>query len=82
MPATLVVDSTGTAETPALPPFLVKITELSVGGLGIQSAAPLDLNAVYHDKAFDSLLPCGTRVKIVSSRTIEGGGFEIGAELV
>jgi hypothetical protein len=74
IPATLVV--------PGESPVAVTVTELSVGGVGIQAKSGLKLDAVYSLNSFDTLIPPGMNVKIVSQRPAADGGFEIGAKAV
>jgi PilZ domain len=62
--------------------FSVHFTELSVAGAGLKSSVALQVGDVYEVRAFDSLLPLGTRVKIVSRRDGNAGGFQIGAEVL
>jgi hypothetical protein len=75
------------AEADSVRQVSVEITELSVGGVGIRSAEALEVGAIFSVRAFDTLLPPGTRVRIVSSRGTGGAGafgtgFEVGAEVV
>jgi PilZ domain len=76
VPATLIAQSDNTS------PISIKITHLSVGGVGLICLQPLTLGEVYLLRAFDSLLPSGTRLQIVSCRSANNGGFEIGAQTV
>jgi hypothetical protein len=78
IPASLALTGAGDrAETSPIP---VRVTELSVGGVGMRSQKSLEIGAVYEVRAFDTLVPTGMRVRILSNRAIDGGGFEIGAE--
>src|SRR5206468_10960834 len=63
-----------------LPPVPVQVTELSVAGVGLRSPSPLEIGVVYEVRAFDTLVPTGMRVRILSVRPATGGGFHIGAE--
>jgi len=74
VPATLVRQSDNAR------PISIKITHLSVGGVGLISPQALPLGEVYLLRAFDTLLPTGTRLRIASSRPAANGGFEIGAQ--
>ena len=75
IPATLAVDGDQSQQ------FSVYITDLSVSGVGIASSQALPMGSVFEVDAFDTLLPLGTRVQIVSSRHAGCGGFEIGAKV-
>ncbi len=75
VPATLVSSSNN------IQPISIRITHLSVGGVGLQSHQELPLGEIYLLRAFDSLLPPGTRLRIASCRK-NPFGFEIGAETV
>jgi hypothetical protein len=60
----------------------VKIIELSVHGIGIQANKSLTPGEIYQVRAFDTLVPAGMRVRIVSTRTSTDGEFIIGGEVV
>ena len=51
-------------------PISVTVTELAVGGVGIRAKHDLKLEAVYHLNSFDTLIPPGMRVHIVSKRKL------------
>jgi hypothetical protein len=76
IPATLVGESSGTGE------LAVKIVEFSIHGLGLRANKQLTSGEIYQVRAFDTLVPPGMRVKIVSSRSLGDGGFIIGGEVV
>jgi hypothetical protein len=61
-------------------PISVTITELSVGGVGIDSKIELKIDTVYQLDSFDTLIPPGMKVRIVSQRKSPENGFEIGAQ--
>jgi hypothetical protein len=65
---------------PGRPGITVRICELSVAGVGLRAEQPLEVGHVYEVRAFDTLVPTGMRVKIISHRPAAAGGFEIGAE--
>ena len=58
----------------------VRISELSVAGVGLRADQPLELGHVYEVRAFDTLVPTGMRIKVLTHRPSPAGGFEIGAE--
>jgi hypothetical protein len=60
----------------------VNIIELSKHGIGIQANKPLTSGEIYQVRAFDSLVPAGMHVKIISSRSSTDGEFIIGGEVV
>jgi hypothetical protein len=72
IPATLVA--------PGEPSAAVTVIELSVGGIGIHCEASLKLDSIYLVNSFDTLIPPGMQVRIVSQRAVDQGGFEIGAK--
>lgn len=59
----------------------VIITDLSVAGVGMRCDEPLTPGDAGEVRAFDSLVPVGMRVKVVSHRPTTKG-FEIGAEVL
>ena len=65
---------------PSRPGISVRIAELSVAGVGLRADQPLELGQVYEVRAFDTLVPTGMRIKVISHRPAADGGFEIGAE--
>ncbi|HSV13730.1 MAG TPA: PilZ domain-containing protein [Tepidisphaeraceae bacterium] len=69
-----------TGGDPGRPGIAVRISELSVAGVGLRSDQPLEPGHVYEVRAFDTLVPTGMRVKVISHRAAADGGFEIGAE--
>jgi hypothetical protein len=79
IPATLSVDAV-TAIAP--PDLLVKIVQMSVGGVGLLADRALEMGAVYRLTAFDSLVPADMRVRVVSVRPGDSAAtFVIGAEV-
>jgi hypothetical protein len=82
----LSIPATLSAQTPADPPvpdLLVKIVQMSVGGVGLLADRTLELGAIYVVTAFDSLVPAGMQVRVVSVRAGEmPATFVIGAEVV
>ena len=78
----LKIPATVVNETDVSQSIHVEINELSVAGVGLQSANELITGATYQLQAFDSLIPVGMRVRIVSCRAEDRGGFDIGAEVV
>ena len=79
IPATLLTDDGAAAVTVA-----ITVTAVSVNGVGLRSPVLLRDGAVYVLTAFDSLLPPGTRVRVVSQRPAEdgAGGFDVGTATV
>jgi hypothetical protein len=76
IPATLVAEG----EHPT--PIEVTITEMSIGGVGFTAKAELKQDAAYHLNSFDTLIPPGMKLRIVSQRKLPAGGFEIGAKVL
>ncbi len=77
------LDVSATLSTDGSPSTIdIKITEISVGGVGFSSHAPLQIGHTYHLRAFDSLVQEGMQVRIVSIREAERGGFDAGAVVV
>jgi hypothetical protein len=76
IPATLVPEG----DNPS--PIPVTVTELSIAGVGIHSRRELKPEANYHLNSFDTLIPPGTRVSIVSQRQLPDGNYEIGAKIL
>jgi hypothetical protein len=60
----------------------VKIFEFSKHGLGMRTTKALAPGEIYHVRAFDTLIPSGLRVRIVSVRGVADEGFVIGSEVV
>ena len=60
----------------------VLVTELSMHGVGLQSAALLESERVYSLWAYDPLLPPGTKLRVRTSRRSPDGKFSIGAEVI
>jgi hypothetical protein len=59
----------------------VRIVELSVNGVGMVADAELIVGEMYQVNAFDSLVPVGMRMKVISMRGRAGGGFDVGGEV-
>ena len=77
IPATLVADG----EHPA--PIEITVTEMSIGGVGFQAKVELKTDGTYHLNSFDTLIPPGMKVHVVSQRKLpDNGGFEIGAKVI
>ncbi len=76
IPATMQVDA------PDAAPINVTVIALSVGGIGIAAKSSVRINAVYRISAFDTLLPPGLRIRVVSERKLGENNFEIGAEVL
>ena len=74
IPATLLAD--GDLRTP----IAVTVTELAIGGVGIRAKHDLNIEGVYHLSSFDTLIPPGMRVHIVSKRKLADETFEVGAK--
>jgi hypothetical protein len=74
--ATLTGGPTGTTER------TVKIVEFSKHGLGMRATQPFTPGEIYAVHAFDTLVPPGMRVRIVSNRSLQNEGFIIGSEVV
>ena len=82
LPATLSVENAPPGVA-ASPDMLIKIVQMSVGGVGLLADRALDLGTVYRVAAFDSLVPAGMRVRVVSVRPAEvPATYVIGAEIV
>ncbi len=62
------------------PPIRVTVIEISVGGIGLQSETELVLERRYQLESFDTLIPPGMKVRVVSQRQTGEGSFEVGAE--
>ncbi len=78
IPATVLTDDGAAAVAVA-----VTVTAVSVNGVGLRSPVVLRDGAVYALTAFDSLVPPGTRVRVVSQRpTDDGAGFDVGTATV
>jgi hypothetical protein len=60
-------------------PISVTVTEISIGGVGIRAKHELKLDNVYHLNSFDTLIPPGMKVHIVSQRKLPDGHYEVGA---
>jgi len=60
----------------------VQITEMSVAGFGLRVVESLPIGHTFHLRAFDTLIPPNTRIRIVTTRQLETGGYEAGAEVV
>jgi hypothetical protein len=76
IPATLQAEGNPSA------PIAVTVTEISVGGLGLQSSQSLPLGGIYQLSSFDTLLPPGMRLRLVSQQPLPEGQFKIGAQTV
>jgi len=74
IPATLLPEG----EHPS--PISVTVTEVSIGGVGIRAKQELKLEGIYQLNSFDTLIPPGMRVHIVSQRKLPEGNFQIGAK--
>jgi hypothetical protein len=73
------IPATLNGESAELP---VKIIEFSKHGLGMRTTKALTPGEFYHVRAFDTLIPPGLRVRIVSVRSVANDGFIIGSEVV
>jgi hypothetical protein len=60
----------------------VIITEISIAGVGLQCKQSLPLDRVYQLTSFDTLVPPGMRVKIVSQQPAANGEFKVGAQTI
>jgi hypothetical protein len=76
IPATLV----GGAD--AVLPIEIIVTEISVGGVGFRCTKQLTPDAVYHLTSFDTLIPPGMRVRVLSQQLASQGEYKIGAQTV
>jgi hypothetical protein len=76
IPATLV------AEGGHPTPIAVTITELAIGGVGIRAKHDLKVDGIYHLNSFDTLIPPGMRVHIVSKRKLPDETFDVGAKAI
>jgi hypothetical protein len=76
IPATLTDESNQNAE------LAVKIVEFSKHGLGMRIGKQLTPGEIFQVRAFDTLVPPGMRVRIVSNRSLGDGGFIVGGEVV
>ena len=76
IPATLIGGPNPKAER------AVKIVEFSKHGLGMRASEPFSPGEIYTVRAFDTLIPPGTQVRIVSNRSLPNRGFIIGSEVV
>jgi hypothetical protein len=74
IPATLIAEGSNAV------PIEVTVTEMSVGGMAIRSKSSLVLNADYQLSSFDTLIPPGTKIRIVTQQTTSHGEFKIGAQ--
>jgi hypothetical protein len=63
-------------------PISVTVTEISIGGVGIRAGHELKLENVYHLNSFDTLIPPGMKVHIVSQRLLPDGSYEVGAKAI
>jgi hypothetical protein len=75
IPATLIGADAST-------PIDVTVTEISVGGVGLRSKQQLTLEATYQLSSFDSLLPPGMRVRVISQQPSSHGEYKIGAQTI
>jgi len=76
IPATLL----GDGETAK--PIDVVVTEISISGVGLRAKESLALDSVFQLTSFDTLVPPGMRVRIVSQQAGTNGEFKIGAKTV
>jgi hypothetical protein len=60
----------------------VLITEISIAGVGLRAKQSLPLDGIYQLTSFDTLVPPGMRVKIVSQQPGANGEFGIGAQTI
>jgi hypothetical protein len=60
----------------------VTVTEMSVGGVGFRVKQSLNLQAEGQLTSFDTLIPPGMRVHIISQRQLPSGEFEVGAKVL
>ena len=63
-------------------PIAVTITELAIGGVGIRAKHDLKVEGVYHLDSFDTLIPPGMKVHIVSKRKLLDESFDVGAKAI
>ena len=76
IPATLLSDGEGNRQ------IAVIVTEISIGGVGLRSKESVSLDRVYQVTSFDTLVPPGMRVRIVSIQPADQGEFKIGAKTI
>ena len=63
-------------------PLPVRLIELSVAGVGLLAETAVQVGHEFALTAFDSLVPAGMRVRVVSSREDDTGRFVLGAAVV
>jgi hypothetical protein len=73
-----------TTDVGAAAAVVVRITELSVGGVGLRSQELLEIGAIYEVRSFDTLVPVDTRIRIISQRPAGDSPeqFDIGAQVI
>jgi hypothetical protein len=76
IPATLLNEGDSAVQIP------VTITELSIGGVALRCKESLPLDRVYQLSSFDTLVPPGMRIRVVSQQPGAAGEFKIGAQTI